>query len=275
VTSGRFRLVSLNLCSGRSLSDGVIDARRLRDAVAGLDADVLALQEVDRAQPRSGLVDQARLVREAAMPDVVACPSGDHLRYVATVYGVPGGRWRRAPDDDGQSPPDGPSYGIALMCRPRVAAWHVLRLDPPPGRYPIPVRPRPPWLLWLRDEPRAVVAAVLERPRLTVASAHLSFVPGYNAAQLGRVRRWLARLPPPVVLLGDLNLTERIATRITRWTPLVSAPTFPAPRPRWQLDHALAAALPPGVRTTGRTVELPVSDHRAIVIDLESPHPYR
>jgi endonuclease/exonuclease/phosphatase family metal-dependent hydrolase len=268
VTSGRLRLVSLNLCSGRSLSDRVIDAHRLRDAVAGLGADVLALQEVDRGQPRSGLVDQAGLVHEAAMPDV---PPGDgeHLRYVATVCGVPGERWGPAPDDGAAIPPDGPSYGIALLCRPRVRAWHVLRLDPPPGRYPIPVRPRPPWVLWLRDEPRAVVAAVLEHPRLTVAGAHLSFVPGFNAVQLRRVRRWLAGLPPPVVLLGDLNLTDRVATRLTGWTPLVSAPTFPAPRPRWQLDHALAASLPPGVRTTGRTVELSISDHRAIVIDLE------
>ncbi len=261
--------MSLNLCSGRSVSDGVIDAQRLRDAVAELGADVLALQEVDRAQPRSGLTDQARLVLEAAMPDVPPAGS-EHLRYVATVCGVPGGGWRPAPADDGASPPpEGPSYGIALLCRPRVAAWHVLRLDPPPGRYPIPVRPRPPRLLWLRDEPRAVVAAVLEHPRLTLADAHLSFVPGYNVVQLRRVRRWLAGLPPPVVLLGDLNLTERIATRITGWTPLVSAPTFPAPRPRWQLDHALAASLPPGVRTTGRTVELSISDHRAVVIDLE------
>lgn len=268
MTTRRFRLVSLNLCSGRSMSDGVIDAQRLRDAVAGLDADVLALQEVDRAQPRSGLVDQARLVREAAMHDVPTA-DGRHVRYVATVCGVPGGGWRPAPADDGASPPDGPSYGIALLCRPQVRAWHVLRLDPPRGRYPIAVHSRPPRVLWLRDEPRAVVAAVLEHPRLTVAGTHLSFVPGFNAVQLRRVRRWLAGLPPPVVLLGDLNLTERIATRVTGWTPLVSARTFPAPRPRWQLDHALAASLPPGVRSSGRTVELPVSDHRAVVIDLE------
>ena len=47
------RLATFNLLNGRSLADGQVDLERLRDAVVALDADVLALQEVDRDQPRS------------------------------------------------------------------------------------------------------------------------------------------------------------------------------------------------------------------------------
>ena len=44
------RLASFNILNGRSLSDGEVDAGRLRGGEA-LDADVLGLQEVDRASP--------------------------------------------------------------------------------------------------------------------------------------------------------------------------------------------------------------------------------
>jgi endonuclease/exonuclease/phosphatase family metal-dependent hydrolase len=48
------RLATFNLLHGQSLDDGQVRADRLHAAVAHLDADVLALQEVDRDQPRSG-----------------------------------------------------------------------------------------------------------------------------------------------------------------------------------------------------------------------------
>ena len=51
------RLATFNLLHGRSLSDGTVHAERVAAAVADLDADIIGLQEVDRAQPRSGLLD--------------------------------------------------------------------------------------------------------------------------------------------------------------------------------------------------------------------------
>jgi endonuclease/exonuclease/phosphatase family metal-dependent hydrolase len=130
-------------------------------------------------------------------------------------------------------------------------------------------------VLWISDEPRAVVAAVLERPRLVVACTHLSFVPGVNAWQLRRVRAWLTALAAaagaPLVLLGDLNLPGGLPARLTGWTPLVTGRTFPAPAPRAQVDHALAAGLPAAARPDGRVVRLPFSDHRALQVDLTLP----
>lgn len=267
--AGHLRLATVNLFSGRSLADGRIDHDRVAAAVAALDADVVAVQEVDHGQPRSGLEDQAAVVARAA--------GARWHRFVPLVSGMPGSPgWTATPPD--LADPPGPLYGIALASRVPVTAWHVLRLDPPRGRWPILIPTRPPRVLWLRDEPRAVLAAELADPHLVVATAHLSFVPGPNVRQLRRARRWLEALaarvagpgepPVPVVLLGDLNLPGGLPARLTGWTPLVTGPTFPAPAPRIQLDHVLArfpGAVPAG---PGRILELPFGDHRAAVVDL-------
>ncbi len=252
------------------MTDGVADPQRLADTVAATGADVLALQEVDRFQPRSGGVDQAALAAEAL---------GARHRYLGLVHGTPGeDGWSAAPHDHRPNghdePADGaqdPTYGVALVVTRPVRAWHVLRLDPARGRYPIPVPSRPPRVLWIPDEPRAAVAAVLEDPVMTVVCTHLSFVPGTNVRQLRRLRRWLDGLPLPHVVLGDLNLPGGLPARLTGWTPLVTGPTFPSPGPRVQLDHVLAAGLPAGTRVRGRIERLAVSDHCAAVADVELP----
>jgi endonuclease/exonuclease/phosphatase family metal-dependent hydrolase len=53
------RIATFNVLHGRSLTDGAVDLDRFAKAVAGLEADVLGLQEVDRDQPRSHGADLA------------------------------------------------------------------------------------------------------------------------------------------------------------------------------------------------------------------------
>ncbi|MGH9041580.1 MAG: endonuclease/exonuclease/phosphatase family protein [Acidimicrobiia bacterium] len=62
--AGALRIVTFNVKHG-SLADGRIDSRLLARTCAGLGADVLALQEVDRRAIRSRLADQVRLVARA------------------------------------------------------------------------------------------------------------------------------------------------------------------------------------------------------------------
>jgi endonuclease/exonuclease/phosphatase family metal-dependent hydrolase len=200
----------------------------------------------------------------------------DH-RFVPCVVGTPGlPGWTAAPatevgadrGDHEDGLPAGPSYGIALVSRLPVTRWRLLRLAPPRGRWPLAIPARPPRVMWLSDEPRAVLAAELAGCGVVVAATHLSFVPGVNIRQLRRTRRWLDEVSPgPAVLLGDLNLPGRIPARVTGWTSLATGPTFPAPAPRLQLDHALTRR--PPASTHGEIVELPVGDHRAVVVDVD------
>lgn len=255
------RLATFNLLHGRSLSDGQVVVSRLREAVAELDADVLGLQEVDRAQERSGHLD---LTAEAA------AAMGGESRFVPAIMGTPGLRWRAAKVGD-ETRIEHAAYGIALVSRLPVVRWAVTRLPSAPMRSPVLIPGPKRRAMWLRDEPRILLAAVVRMPgggEMTVANTHLSFVPGWNGAQLRRAVRALRTMPAPRVLLGDLNLPGQLPRWLTGWQVLASLPTFPTDEPRVQLDHVLAhgAGLPAVVDT--RSLPMPLSDHRALVVDL-------
>ena len=136
----------------------------------------------------------------------------------------------------------------------------------------IPAEPRPRFIR-VADEPRAAIAAIVEGDHgpFTVATAHLSFVPGYNVRQLRALRRWLAGVPRPLVVLGDFNLPGRMPARITGWEPLLRQPTYPSMRPRVQLDHVLVDGLTAAQRAGAKAEVriLPVSDHAAVTVDLD------
>ena len=262
------RLASFNVLHGRSLPDGSTDVSALASACASLGADVLGIQEVDRGQERSGGVDQAAAVAESM--GAIA------WRYVPTLTGTPGGAWLPAsemPDssDAGSSGMES-AYGIALLSRVAVQWWRTLRLPPPSTRMRAPVLvPGTKRWTWIADEPRVAICA---RMRLggcdvTVATTHLSFVPAWNAWQLRRLVRALRGLPGPYLLMGDLNLPGRLPPMLAGWTPLVRGKTFPAHQPRMQLDHVLGSPWRSWGESGGRAVELPVSDHRAVVVDVE------
>ena len=103
------RLATFNILNGRCVADGTVSTERLAAACASLAADVLCLQEVDRDQPRSGLVDQTAAVAEAM--GAVA------WRFEPALIGVPGGEWRPAVDGDSG---DGPATAFGPR-RPATA----------------------------------------------------------------------------------------------------------------------------------------------------------
>ena len=250
------RVATFNVLSGRTPGEDHVDAGRFAAAVASLDADVLALQEVDRGQPRSGYVDLAGVAAEAG--------GAIEHRFAAAMTGLPDGSWTPTIDSD---PADAPAYGIALLSRHPVTDWQVVRLPPLPVR--VPYRwPGARRLSWVRDEQRVAVLATVASPLgpLRVAATHVSFLRLSGSRQLRHLLRSAGRLD---LLLGDLNLPPAPATRLTGMRPLVAAGTFPVDRPRTQIDHVLAgtARLVP---TGGGAVALPVSDHRALVVDVIS-----
>ena len=200
------RLATVNLLGGRSVAHGDVVEDDLRAAAAMLAADVVGLQEVDRHQPRSKEGDQTEVV-----PEALEAP---HWRFLPTLHGTPGGAWTPASGDGAGEQPPGPAYGIGLVSRDPVLAWQARRFKPAPIGLPLLVPGQ--GLVHVDDEPRAALAARVAAPggSITVVVTHLSFVPGWNVAQLRAIARWARTLPGPHVLLGDLNLPGPVAGAI-------------------------------------------------------------
>jgi len=251
------RLASFNILHGRALSDQRVDLDRLAEAIRLLDPDILALQEVDRLQPRSHGADLTAVAAEAM--------GAVSHRFVAALSGTPDATWMAATEDD---VPGVASYGIALLSRYPARSWQVLRLPQIRRRVPMWLS-EPRKIIMVDEEPRAVVIGDLETPGgpLVVANTHLSFVPGWGRLQIRRISRDLAAIPNPVLLMGDLNMAHPKPARLTGYRSLAVCPTFPAATPTRQLDHILLRG------DLGRVMgssapEMPLSDHRALVVDI-------
>jgi endonuclease/exonuclease/phosphatase family metal-dependent hydrolase len=92
-------------------------------------------------------------------------------------------------------------------------------------------------------------------------------VPGWNVAQLRRIVKHLASTPGPTIIMGDFNLPAGVPARVTGYHPMVSHRSFPATRPLMQLDHMLLRGKLGDVQHT-QALRLPLSDHRALVVDI-------
>ncbi len=250
-------MATFNILHGRSLEDDQVDLDRFGEAIASLDADVLALQEVDRHQARSAGADLTALAADAM-------GAREHL-FVAALHGSPG-VWMAA---DGDLAPDAAAYGVALLSRHPVASWESVRLAPVPFRVPMRFdgSPRPELV---RDEARVAVVATVEAPGgpVTVANTHLTFIEWWQRRQLRTLRTALSGTEGPLLLLGDLNMGAERAQRLTGLSSLVTADTFPADAPGEQLDHVLGSPDLVGRVSGGGATRLALSDHRALHVDL-------
>jgi endonuclease/exonuclease/phosphatase family metal-dependent hydrolase len=248
------RVLTLNLQHGLSRNGSATTADELAAAVSELDVDVVALQEVDRGQPRSGEVDQARVVADA-----LGLP---HVRFAATLAGDVR-RAKASPQRWGMT--DGAAYGLAIASRWPVLAWFVRPLPRLRVRHPVLSGGR----LKLRDdEQRGALAAVLQTPhgQLSVASAHLSLLGPVAAVQVRSLLRSVAAMPGPAVVCGDLDLDPWALRPLARGWQMPRALTFPARAPRRQIDHLLTR----GMRIErADAVELAVSDHRGLLATLQ------
>lgn len=215
--------------NGGRRSDGAVDTGVLARACAGLGVDLIGLQEVDVGARRSGRADQ---------PAAVAAAAGmAHAFGAARRLGLRG------------------RFGNAVCARGELAGVEVLRLPRASSR---------------RSRRSALVArAVVAGRAVSVAVAHLSVDQAESEAQLAAVLAAVARRPPPRLVLGDLNRhphqaeAQLAAAGFALVDP--SLPTYPAGAPSARIDHAAVD----GLEVVGvEVVLLPVSDHRALVVEL-------
>ena len=318
------RLLSFNLQHGRPgdgarldpatapLADSdIADAGAAREVLAALadqirdiDPDVIALQEVDLGQRRSGRLDQT-----AVLADLLGW---DGHRFAATYAGPVVGLRRRprrsaltGRADDVLGPlrallGAGPAgFGNALLTRLPVRAWRVARL----GRGPAVLTRRgggraldPRSYALSTSTMRNMIAAQIDPADgaggaggLAVASTHLATRTGTAAAQLAAAWAALAALPGPHVLAGDLNLHAELLAPLGIARDLGEGATYPSGAPARRIDHILTDPWPTGadglpvsaqeaVGRTGGTLlravgsgarSLVVSDHAATWVDLE------
>lgn len=209
--------------------DGVMRHRALVETCRGLDADVLALQELDRRVFRTWFRDQPRLVARALGMPYITAPA-KHL-------------------------PLGGRQCNALCARGPLHDVEVLDLPQPPGLEPrvaIVARVALPGL-----DLTVACTHLHHRPRSNAAP------------QLAKIIDAMANRPGPRVIAGDLNLNATEAVPLLRaggYTPIESEPTSPRLAPREQIDWI---ACDEGLTLVHQEVHQPlVSDHLPLVVTL-------
>lgn len=224
----------------------------LFQSINHFSADVLALQEVDHLQARSG---HRRTTEEIAQE----C-GYEHWAFAPTLYGTPGSQWKVAENfSTSHNSVELPtSYGISLLSRIPVISWDILRLKPSPIGLPLLITTaKGPRVGYVQDEPRVAIAAVLENG-VTVVAAHLSFVPPVNSRQLFKTKKWVERHPGKKIFIGDFNA---LLFGKAGLSSLHNGKSYPSWGARVKFDYMLSNEI------TAEVIDLPylgVSDHLPI-----------
>jgi endonuclease/exonuclease/phosphatase family metal-dependent hydrolase len=176
------RITSWNFLHGQPLKPPVADPshlevaeQRYAGAVQTLESDLIALQEVDFNLERSGIENQSSAVAKIM--------GAAHWGFAPAISGTPGVKWRKLKSDGqlvitnsniGQVKELG-SYGIAIISKVPVKSWLRLELGRSIIGMPLLIGNEKGKLamLYVKDEPRVAIAAVLENG-WTVINTHLS-----------------------------------------------------------------------------------------------------
>lgn len=228
----QFSIASFNARWGYDTANRPFDVLA---ACRGLDADVIALQEVWEPDDEPGAAREA--AGSLGYQFFEAPLSGSNVRIQPRIT-------RRPHEIDGW-------WGLALLSRFPLIEPRSVDLGRRGGRVDIAHR-------------RAILAGIdVGGTAVTVAAVHLSFVAPSTLAQLRQLRRMLRVMPGPAVVVGDFNLPRAVVgPALVPWRSAVRGATFPDHRPRLQLDHVLVNG---GLAARGQVLAAGLgSDHRPV-----------
>ncbi len=236
------RYVSFNIGGGAGSKYGFrqpFDLPRAGAYLKSLDADFVALQEVDKNVGRNGN------------------PKRDTAADLAKAAGYPHVLFGKA------IPLRGGEYGVALLCKKAPEHWEVVRL---------PVTNEPRVLIDARFR-------MADGKTLAIAATHLDFPSEARQRQVQAILAHFREKPADRILLaGDLNAelgSPELNLLSTVFVPLTPEPD----QMTWlgggkAIDHVFARALPgecwqalPSTRRLPYTDQAPLSDHMPILVE--------
>ena len=243
----KMRVISWNLLHGQKIpptgtQNWQLELETAAKTVADkMQPDFLALQEVDNFQSRSGFINQSKLIAESMQLK--------HWAYLPTLIGTPGEKWHAVKDlnkaiitSENHQSNDVASYGIALATNQPIKKLYVKKLGRSIIGMPLVVpkdNGKGVRFIYVKDEPRVALVAELENG-FTIATTHLSFVPGVNIFQLNKLSSFLKKLAGISVLMGDLNLPANLPSKLSGFRSVLSQSTYPSWGPKIQFDYIMA-----------------------------------
>ena len=248
------RVITWNILSGMSTRP----EGNLFNAINNLNADILAIHEVDYLQPRSKNVRQV---------EEIANNCGfQNWAFAPAIFGTPGAYWETSHElitfKNNYDLPT--SYGIGLLSKIPVRNWHRFSLKKSPIGLPLAITSeKGTRISYIPDEPRAAIAAELDNG-VTVITAHLSFVPPVNTWQLRNIRKWAADIPGKKIYIGDFNA---LLFGTAGLNSVNRARSYPGWNPKVKFDYILSNAF------SGEELKLNfegVSDHLPIGVLIDS-----
>jgi endonuclease/exonuclease/phosphatase family metal-dependent hydrolase len=245
----------------------------LPSAIKKIAPEVLAIQEVDHFLPRSNSVNQVQEIAKAM--------KAVDWAFAPSIIGTPGEKWRALNDSDesiitsAKNKGEG-GYGIGFASTIPVTAYERIELGRSPVGMPLLVpggedgkgKPR---FIYVQDEPRVALVAHLENG-WSIINTHLSFVPGFNIAQLNKLKRWAdesaAQTGNKIAIIGDLNLPKGLPVLGSQWKSLLNQNTYPSWGAKIQFDYILTKDIVSKFEAI-KTTATGISDHLPITVEIE------
>ena len=271
----KMRVISWNLLHGQVIpplaeqdwQQNLISSAK--DVAKHFQPDFISLQEVDYLQPRSGNINQTKLIAESM--------GLKYWYYLPALLGTPGSRWQKVKNlepgiisQNTNNPSPNTSYGIGFATSVPIKKIYTKALGRSIIGMPLLIpkdNGKGARFIYVKDEPRVALIAELENG-LTIATTHLSFVPFVNVFQLNRLIIALKKLSGVPVLVGDLNLPANIPSKLSGFKSVISQSTYPSWKPKIQFDYIMVANNQEVQATPFSTIKPNISDHVPIGAEL-------